>query len=95
LARADIPAVKELKGLVKIDGKRPDGLTLVPWLSGRCAIWDVTVVDTLAAYVPQSAINAASAAKVATDRKIAKYGALNQSHHFFPVAIETLGPFSM
>jgi hypothetical protein len=92
LTRADIPAVKEPKGLVQLDGKRPDGLTLVPWLSGRCATWDITVVDTLAAsYVSQSAI---SAAEVAADRKIAKYGTLNQSHHFFPVAIETLGPFS-
>jgi hypothetical protein len=51
-------------------------------------------MDTLAAsYVPQSAINAASAAEVAAVRKIAKYGALNQSHPFFLVAIETLGPF--
>jgi hypothetical protein len=68
---------------------------LVPWLSGRCATWDVTVVDTLAAsYVSQSAISAANAAEVAAVRKIAKYGALNQSYHFYPMAIETLGPFS-
>ena len=29
-------------------GKAPDGLTLVPWQSGRCLAWDAIVVDTLA-----------------------------------------------
>jgi hypothetical protein len=95
LARDDTPAVKEPKGLVRNDGKRPDGLTLVSWLSGCCAIWGVTVVDTLAvSYVSQLYISAASVAEVAVDRKIAKYSALNQSHHFFPKDIETLGPMS-
>jgi hypothetical protein len=42
LTRATVPAVKEPQGLVRVDGKRPDGLTLVPWQSGRCATWDVT-----------------------------------------------------
>ena len=39
LIRADIPAVKEPQGLSRNDGKRPDGLTLVPWQSGHCATW--------------------------------------------------------
>jgi len=30
------------------DGKRPDGLTLVPWQSGRSLCWDVTVTCPLA-----------------------------------------------
>lgn len=95
LVRAAVPAVKEPQGLVRVDGKRPDGLTLVPWQSGRCATWDVTVIDTLAAsYVMQSAVNAASAAEVAASRKEAKYSTLSQSYQFFPVAIETLGPLS-
>ena len=29
--------------------KRPDDLTLTPWRDGRCAAWDVTVTDTVAA----------------------------------------------
>ena len=49
LIRADTLAVKEPQGLSRTDGKRPDGLTLVPWLSGHSATWDVTVVHTLAA----------------------------------------------
>ena len=95
LVRAAIPAVKEPQGIVRGDGKRPDGLTLVPWQSGRCATWDVTIIDTLAAsYVVQSAVNAASAAEVAASRKVAKYSSLSHSYEFFPVAIETLGPLS-
>ena len=31
LARADIPSVKEPTGLLRSDGKCPDGLTLIPW----------------------------------------------------------------
>jgi hypothetical protein len=27
------------------DGKRPDGMTLVPWNKGQPLVWDVTVVD--------------------------------------------------
>jgi hypothetical protein len=84
LTRATVPAVKEPQGLVRVDGKRPDGLTLVPWQSGRCATWDVTVVDTLAAsYVLQSAVNAASAAESAASRKEAKYSTLSHSYEFF------------
>jgi hypothetical protein len=95
LIRATVPAVNEPQGLVRVDGKHPDYLTLVPWQSGRCATWDVTVVDTLAAsYVLQSAFNAASAAEIAASRKEAKYCILSHSYEFFPVAIETLGPLS-
>jgi len=39
--------MKEPHVLVRDDGKRPDGLTLLPWNSGRSDTWDVTVVDTL------------------------------------------------
>jgi len=31
LSSAGIPASKEPTGLTRLDGKRPDGLTLVPW----------------------------------------------------------------
>ena len=45
LTRAEIPSVREPAGLSRDGGKRPDGLTLVPWQSGRSATWDVTVVQ--------------------------------------------------
>src|SRR5687768_13912633 len=46
--RAEVPSIKGPSGLSRSDGKRPDGMTLIPWSSGRCAVWDVTVVDTVA-----------------------------------------------
>ena len=58
----------------------------------------MTVVHTLAAsYVSQSAVQAASAATAASERKSAKYSSLSRlssSHIFCPVAIETLGPLA-
>ena len=48
LGRAGIPSIKEPAGLLRSDGKRPDGLTQIPWREGRCMTWDVTVADTLA-----------------------------------------------
>ena len=44
--RAKIPAQKEPLGLSRNDGKRPDGVTIIPWKRGLCLTWDVTVPDT-------------------------------------------------
>ena len=95
LIRAEIPSVREPSGLSRDDGKRPDGLTLVPWQSGRSATWDVTVVHTgCVNYVSQSAVQAGSAATAASVRKSAKYSSLSSSHVFCPVAVEMLGPLA-
>jgi hypothetical protein len=73
MIRAGIPVVKQPQGLVRTDGKRPDGLTLVPWQSGCSATWNVTVVDMLAAsYIAQSATNAASVAEAVASKKNSK-----------------------
>jgi len=56
LGSASIPATKEPSGLVRQDGKRPDGLTLISWQDGKSLAWDVTVVSTLAQmYVDRAA----------------------------------------
>ena len=84
LIRAETPAVKEPQGLSSDDGKRPDGLTLVPWQSGRSATWDVMVAHTLAtSYVLQNALQAGSAAAAASARKTTKYSTLSATHMFF------------
>ena len=76
--------------------KRPDGLTLVPWQSGRSLTWDVTVVDTLAnSYTPTTSVTSCGAAEAAATRKRAKYAEIIQSYYFVPIAIETLGPINM
>src|ERR1043165_3093437 len=43
LVRAGFPSTKETVGPVRTDGRRPDGLTLIPWRVRRCLIWDATV----------------------------------------------------
>ena len=66
--RANIPATKEPNGLLRTDRKRPDGLTLLPWREGRCLVWDVTIINTIAA-----STEAGSAAEFAASRKEVKY----------------------
>ena len=39
LIRANIPLIKEPKGLLRTDNKRPDGFTLIPWQAGRNLTW--------------------------------------------------------
>ena len=92
LKRADIPSTKEPTGLLRGCGKRPDGLTLVPWQAGKCLTWNATVVDTLASsYVSVTATRVGGAADAAAERKSLKYVSITNTHIFVPVAIETLG----
>src|SRR6218665_3524189 len=35
LVRAGYPSTKELTGLLRTDGRRPDGQTLIPWRGGK------------------------------------------------------------
>ena len=48
LVKHPVPSVLEPPGLSCQDGKRPDGVTTVPWKRERALVWDVTVVDALA-----------------------------------------------
>ena len=45
----DLPSVLEPLGLYRTDGKRPDDVTMNPWEMDKQLVWDVTIVDTLAA----------------------------------------------
>jgi len=95
LVRAGVPSTKEPSGLLRSDGKRPDGVTQIPWESGKCLAWDVTVVDTLApSYAQLSSISASKVAERAAENKVAKYSSIIQTHDFVPLAIETLGPMN-
>ena len=35
-------------GIIRKDGRRPDGLTLTPWSRGRVLAWDFTCISRLA-----------------------------------------------
>ena len=95
LIRAGVPSIKEPVGLLRSDGKRPDGLTQIPWQGGRCMTWDVTVTDSLAdSYLTSTSVTAGAAAEGAASRKELKYQALAATHCFMPLAFETLGPIN-
>ena len=70
--------------ITRLDGKRPDGLTLVPWQGGKPVTWDITVVSTLAqSYLHASGHSAAGATELAVSRKEAKYSCLPPELSFY------------
>ena len=85
---AHIPSRLEPTGLMKLDRKRPDGVTLAPWKSGCLLVWDATCLDTLAALYRVHVTSVPG--KV--ERKNRKYQGLPPGHLFAPITtIETLG----
>ena len=74
------------------DGKRPDGLSLVPWQNGKALCGDVTVICPLAdSYISTAARDAGAAAELAASRKELKYAGLDGRYLFAPIAFENLG----
>ncbi|KAI5643342.1 hypothetical protein NE865_04760 [Phthorimaea operculella] len=95
LVSANIPCTLEPPGLCRSDGKRPDGLSLVPWEKGRSLLWDATCVSTFAAsHLPRTTREAGSAAEYAAAQKHVKYSELTQNYIFVPFAVETGGPWA-
>ena len=92
LTRAGIPNRREPANLVVSDGRRPDGVTLVPWEYGRCLVWDATVVCTLAqTHVKNTARKTGAAANRAEARKKSTYFDFGSEFIIQPVAFETFG----
>jgi len=70
LNRAQIPSISEPGGLSTVsrsDGKRPDGVTMIPWSRGRCLTWVVTSPDTLA---PTNITRASGSGRSKKDRQV-------------------------
>ncbi|KAJ4431611.1 hypothetical protein ANN_20210 [Periplaneta americana] len=94
LTSCDIPTLLEPSGISRSDGKRPDGLTLIPWSKGKSLIWDFTCVDTSALSHLKSSVNCAgSAAESAYHAKRRKYEHLTSNYIFVAFAVETFGPW--
>ena len=95
LAPAGVPVSKEPSGLSRSDGKRPDGLTLIPWRAGRSVIWDVTVSCTSAdSYLEATSREVGAAAELAASNKMVKYAGLASQDEFVPIAVESHGPIN-
>ena len=89
-----IPSMLEPPGLLRSYGKRPDGVTVVPWKCGKLLVWVATCPDTF------SLSYSSHVAALAKERKCTKYTSLAATHAFTPVAIiiETsgaIGPMSL
>ena len=92
LSSAKVPSRLEPSGLYRSDGKRPDGITIVPWKNGKLLVWDATCPDTYApSYSALATRESGAVAAQAEERKCSKYCHLVSSHTFAPVAIETSG----
>ena len=80
LNKAGVQSTKEPTGLLRSDGKRPDGVTLISWAKGRCLTWDVTVPDKFATsqIVSTSYLPGAAAEHAATLKK-QKYAAVTNT----------------
>jgi hypothetical protein len=95
LTSIHVNSTLEQNGLSRDDGKRHDGITLVPWIKGQPLVWDVTVVDTLAdSYVLKTSEVSGFAAEMTCKRKHSKYSSIISSNYIFKgLAFETLGPW--
>ena len=95
MKRAQIPATKEPIGISRIDGKSPDGATLIPRKRGKPLAWEMTVPDTYAAsHLAETAESAGVAANKAAANKISKYSTLATTRHFVSISVETGGPWN-
>ena len=92
LVSAHVPSRLEPSGLYCSDGKRPDGVSIVPWKCGQLLVWNATCPDTFApSYSTIAAHQVGAVAQQAEDRKMQKYKHLDSCYFFTPVAIETSG----
>ncbi|PSN34462.1 hypothetical protein C0J52_25013 [Blattella germanica] len=82
---AEVPSVREPYGCCRSDGKRPDGMTLIPWKS-----------DTFApSNLPLSSTFAQGAVTRREIEKRRKYRELMKNFTFIPVTIETSGTWGI
>ena len=83
LQKAGLSSVLEPPGIDRIDGTRPDGMTVFPFSGGWSLVWDRTYVDTFpGVHLNRSAMEAGTTANCIEDHKRRKYAALEEAHHF-------------
>ena len=92
LTAAKLPSWLEPSGLHRADGKRPDGMNMVPMEQGKYPVWDATCVDTFCqSHWQRAAAEPGGAAAHAEEDKAKKYAHLDSMYLFKPVALETDG----
>ena len=92
LKSAGVPSTLEPRGNSRNDGKRPDGVSLLPWCRGRVVAWDFAYTHKLT--ISNLRLATSDGPAVATEaeyRKRGHYSALPEHTILGPVAIEKLG----
>ena len=94
IALAGTPVTKQPTELFRTDGKRPDGITLVPWQSGKSMLGRD-------GHMPSGRIirhwvrprgRCCSGTRRFSQR--GKYASIGSEYLFAPIAVETLGPIN-
>ena len=95
LTSLNVPAILEPQGVSRLDGKRADGMTIMPWIKGKSLLWDATCTDTFCpSNIKLTSRKAGSAAEKAVVKKKNLYKDMIQKNfHFVVFATETMGPW--
>jgi hypothetical protein len=72
---------------------RPDGITKIPFQSGKSMAWDVTIPHPMSSSYLHIAHVQSAVANSAENKKLTKYGDTLQEFNFVPIAVETVGAF--
>ena len=92
LMSTQVPVTLEPCGLYRSDGRRPDGLSLIPWSHGRALVWDATCRDTYApSYLQHSSTKAGAVVDEAAAQKCRLYAQLCTTHCFVPLLLKHQG----
>ena len=68
---AKVPSRLELAGLRGSDGKRPDGMNIIPWSRGRLLVWDATCCNVFtASHIGAAVSELGAVAAKAEDNKV-------------------------
>ena len=90
-----IPSTLEPTGLMRNDGRHPDGVTMLPWSRGRYLAWDFTCVQRLAtSHLSKGRQESSSVATAKEAIKRQHCNDIPSCYTLEPVAIETLGDSS-
>lgn len=91
LATAGLPNVLEPPNVT--ESLRPDGLTTIPFNSGKSLAWDFTSPHPMVAAYLNIAYNRGAVSNLSEEKKDKKYQSLNDRYCFTPVAIDTIGAY--
>ena len=94
LKSAHVPMILEPQGVLRMDGKRPDGMTIFLWRMVKCMVCDFTCSDTFAPrLLDVSSSHFGKVAERAEQAKLTKYEQLERDFEIVTICVKTMGPW--